>query len=624
MNPTLTEEAIPVDTATHDQKPVTKSASPHLPAFEPDVKKALSNKESAAQPSLPTSSSNTNTLSSAPITQSITPDLVPHMSSKTDPKQPTTTSPDSVLAKTQTATSKPKIIILHHDTVIDGRRIIVQTIQNCFAAILGTNAPQPTDTAILNAFAHNATLVDALGQLGAFKNLDKLASSSAAGGTGAAAISQVDITKDKSNPNSSKTIKGKGKDKEVTAVPNTPPTQEEKQYEYQHAVALWTHAYLHYTHEFLREFEIYADLEPLKEQMKQQGVFVVILIAQDGLEPSVPEQVSNSEDGEDNDKDGKKQKQQQPAKPAKQPAKGATTITELMRRMGVTAPGKGSRGYGADGRQASASGVVVVDGIYACGIIGREVVRVWKEEILPGFASAQLVKKAKPNNGKGKSKADGKKNAEKDTEVITYPTMQKHEVIFVCSSKQYLGLARAIGATACWVARCEDKGKMIEKHADIVVEDLEKLSRLIISTISESKNGDDKGDQAAPVVDASHSDKKGEAGTTDTKNQAPKSKKAAPEKEDIEMPDAEIPAETSIEQDIGDKMSSPKATKPIKTEPIDDDVGVATSTRISPSTKSPATGTGKKRAREDDDLEEWLPVEIAAEHVPVVDLTEDA
>lgn len=630
VDSTSTKEATSVDTVTHDQTPAETSTSPHLPTSEPDLKNTLSDKIPTAQPLLPTLSFNTSTKSSAHTTQVTTSSVVSQVPSKSGPKQPVTTSPDSVLNKTQSTVPKPKIIILHHDTVIDGRRVIVRTIQNCFAAILGTNAPQPSEAAILNAFAHKATLVDALVQLGAFKNLNKLVPSSAAGGTGAAAaVSKNETTKNESKANNSKTTKGK--DKEATAVPTTPPTQEEKQYEYQHAVALWTQAYLHYTHEFLRKFETYPDLESLNKQMKEQGIAVVILVAQDGFEPSTPEEASNIKDGED--KDGKKKQQQQPAK-------GVKIIQEQMRRMGVTAAGKGSRGYQGVGRQASAGATVVVDGIYACDINGKEVVRAWKEEILPGFITARLAQKAK-TNGKGETKTNDEKNAKKDTEMTTGPTMQKQDVVFACSSKQYLSLARAIGATACWVARCEDKGKMTEQQADIVVEDLEKLSRLIVSEISESKHG--KGEEASHVVDAmsSHCNKEKTeiSATSNMKGQAQTRRQGnaatVQKDEDVEMTDApDHYAEASVEQEAGGeqmesehksepKLSFTKVAKTIKTETdefTEDDATVATI--VASSSKSP--GAGKKRAREDDDLEEWLPVEKVSEEVPFVDLTEEA
>ncbi|KAJ4406485.1 hypothetical protein N0V85_004503 [Neurospora sp. IMI 360204] len=585
MDSPPTKEASSTDTITNSPTLSTTATNLHSTTSKPDPKRTLSDKEPTTCPSLPSPSPlvtpTTDTDSTAPSTASATtpPSTLEatssptaHLSSMTESKQPTTSAiPDSLSTDTQgtTTISKPKIIILHHDTILDGRHIITRTIQNCFAAILGPAVPQPDETAILNAFAHNVTLGEALGQLGAFKTSGgKPAASSSAGGGGggggAGAAAANSDASTKSDP------KGKGKAKAIDD-PSTPtPTQEEQQYDYQHTIALWTQAYLHYTHEFLSEFDVYADLEPFAKQMRQQGVNVVILIAGDGFEPCSPEQTS-SKDGE---KDGKKKT---PAKPAK----GVKIIQELMKRMGVTAAGKGARGYQGLGR-------VFPSDVVQKGAVNTE---------------GKLSKKVKADTG---------------TATTEPPVMQKEEVVFACCSKQYLSLARAIGATACWVARCEDK-TAADQQTDIVVDDLEKLGQLIGS----EANG--KGEVA--VVDATHSSEKSGTSTSanETKGQTPKNGKATLEREDIEMPDADHNDEAVLAQvtkggndDGGEqkserKLASPKAMKAIKTEPTED-AAVA----IIANHKGP---TGKKRAR--DDLEEWLPVKMGGEEVPCVDLTEE-
>ena len=633
-----TNEAISADTITDNQTPSTKSTSPHSTISKPSPKRTLSEMEPATCPSILSSSplvnqtAGTDSDNTAFTTPAATSSPIAHSSPKTKPKQEKPPSPpNAVSTNTQGTIPKPKIILLHHDTIIDGRHIITRTIQNCFAAILGPTVIPPSEATILNAFAHNATLAEALVQLGAFKSSGKYSSSgpssafssqSSSSSASAAAAVGTDSNTTKSTPRS----KGKGKAK-ATTDPST-PTQEEKQYDYQHAIAHWTQAYLHYTHEFLSEFDIYFDLEPFVKQMKQQGVEVVILIAQDGFDkPSSPEQTQTANKDGNGDKDGKKKKQ-----PA-QPAKGVKIIQELVRRMGVTAAGKGSRGYQGLGRQAAGSATVVVDGIYASGISGEGVAKVWRGEVLPAAIG-------------GEGKACDEKNTKTGKAMTTdSPVMRKDEVIFTCSSKQYLALARAIGATACWVVRCEDKGKTTDQQADLVVGDLEKLGQLIGSKME--SNG--KGEKA--VVDASHSSNRSEAGTSTkaTKEDTPKKGNPKVETEDIEMPDADhdvvativVPdaaltvEATAVKQDFrgkqdkeGEKKSekrklaSPKTMKAIKTEANDDDDTVATVVQK----KSPTTG--KKRAREEDDLDEWLPVEMAVgkgvDDVPFVDLTEES
>lgn len=522
-------------------------------------------------------------------------------------RQPTTpVIPDSLSTDTQgTTIPKPKIIILHHDTIIDGRRIIIRTIQNCFAAILGPNAPQPSETTILNAFAHNATLGEALGQLGAFKTSGKPDSSSAAAET--------------ANSDTGTKSGSKGKGKAKATDPST-PTREEQQYDYQHAITLWTQAYLHYTHEFLSEFDIYPDLEPFAKQMKEQDVNVVILIAQDGFESSSsssPEQTSST----DENKDGKskKKKQQQPATPAP----GVKIIQELMRRMGVTAAGKGARGNQGQGRQAMVGGataVVVVGGIYASGIEGEAVARVWKGDILPGFLTPQIVIAQEANLGGGEGNASKETDAKIGTVAADSPAMRKDEVLFACCSKQYLDLARAIGATACWITRCEDKTAG-ERQADIVVEDLEKLGQLVVGDLVSNGKGEES------VVDARHSRQRDESGisTSEKKKQTPKDKTTTITTEDIDMPDADSSNGVAVDQKIEEtqddgsegkserKLASSKAMEVVKTEHVEEK-SVATVIQQKGS-------TGKKRTR--DDVEEWLPVEMGGEDVPVVDLTEE-
>ncbi|KAK3487969.1 uncharacterized protein B0T23DRAFT_422754 [Neurospora hispaniola] len=620
MESPSSKEASSIDTITDSLTPSTTATNPPSTTSKPHSKRTLSDTEPTTCPSIPSSSPlvtpSKDTDSTSPSTPSATtppsspqatPSPTAHLSFIIKSRQPTTpVIPDSLSTDTQgTTISKPKIIILHHDTVIDGRRIIIRTIQNCFAAILGPNASQPSETAILNAFAHNATLGEALGQLGAFKTSGKPDSFSAV----AEAVNS-DTTKSNS--------KDKGKAKAKVIDPST-PTQEEQQYDYQHAIALWTQAYLHYTHEFLSEFDIYPDLEPFAKQMKQQDVNVVILIAQDGFESSSSstEQTSST----DGDKDGKskKKKQQQQQQPAT-PAKGVKIIQELMRRMGVTAAGKGARGYQGQGRQAAVGGatVVVVGGIYASGIEGEAVARVWKGDILPGCTTPQIAQEA--NLGGGEGNASKETDAKIGTVAADSPAMRKDEVLFACCSKQYLGLARAIGATACWITRCEDKtaGK---RQADIVVEDLEKLGQLVVG--DRVSNG--KGEES--VVDARHSRQRDESGTrtSEKKKQTPKNKDTIITTEDIDMPDADCNSGAAVDQKIEEtqddggegkserKLASSKAMKVVKAEHVEEK-SVATVVQQKGS-------TGKKRTR--DDVEEWLPVEMGGEEVPVVDLTEE-
>ncbi|KAK3339582.1 hypothetical protein B0H65DRAFT_304093 [Neurospora tetraspora] len=627
MDSPPTKEASSIDTITNSPTPSTTATNLHSTTSKPDPKRTLSDTEPTTCPSLPSSSPlvtpTTDTDSTAPSTASATtpPSTLEatssptaHLSSMIESKQPTTSAipADSLSTDTQSTTiSKPKIIILHHDTILDGRHIITRTIQNCFAAILGPNVPQPSEAAILNAFAHNVTLGEALGQLGAFKTSGgKPAASSSAGGGGGAAATTAAVAAANSDATTKSDAKGKGKAKAIDQDPSTPTqTQEEQQYDYQHTIALWTQAYLHYTHEFLSEFDIYSDLEPFAKQMRQQGVTVVILIAGDGFEPSSPEQTSSK----DGDKDGKKKT---PAKAVK----GVKIIQELMKRMGVTAAGKGARGYQGLGRGTSrqadgggGAGTVVMDGIYACGIEGERVARVWRAEILPLVVPSDAVPKGAVNSD---GKLSKKVKADTGTATTDPPVMQKDEVLFACCSKQYLSLARAIGATACWVARYENKAAA-EQQADIVVDDLEKLGQVIVG----ESNG--KGEEA--VVDARHSGEKSKISTAETKGQTPKNGKATLETEDIEMPDADHNDEAVLAQgtkgrndDGGEqkserKLASPKAMKAIKTEPTED-AAVA----IIANQKGP---TGKKRAR--DDLDEWLPVKMGGEEVPCVDLTEE-
>ncbi|EGO59312.1 hypothetical protein NEUTE1DRAFT_108844 [Neurospora tetrasperma FGSC 2508] len=618
MDSPLSKEASSIDTITDSLTPSTTATNPPSTTSKPHPKRTLSDTaEPTTCPSISSSSPlatpSKDTDSTSPSTASATtplsspqatPSPTAHLSVIIKSRQPTTpVIPDSLSTDTQgTTISKPKIIILHHDTVIDGRRIIIRTIQNCFAAILGPNASQPSETAILNAFAHNATLGEALGQLGAFKTSGKPDFFSAA----AEAANSDTGTKSSS--------KGKGKAK---ATDPSTPTQEEQQYDYQHAIALWTQAYLHYIHEFLSEFDIYPDLEPFAKQMKQQDVNVVILIAQDGFESSSSPEQTSSTDGDKDGKSKKKKKQQQPATPAP----GVKIIQELMRRMGVTAAGKGARGYQGQGRQAvvgGATAVVVVGGIYASGIEGEAVARVWKGDILPGFITPQIAQEA--NLGGGKGDASKETDAKIGTVAADSPAMRKDEVLFACCSKQYLGLARAIGATACWITRCEDKtaGK---RQADIVVEDLEKLGQLVVG--DRVSNG--KGEES--VVDARHSRQRDESGisTSEKKKQTPKNKSTTITTEDIDMPDADCNNGATVDQKIEEtqddgsegkserKLASSKAMKVVKTEHVEKK-SVATVIQQKGS-------TGKKRTR--DDVEEWLPVEMGGEDVPVVDLTEE-
>ncbi|KAL0472083.1 hypothetical protein QR685DRAFT_495010 [Neurospora intermedia] len=631
MDSLSSKEALSIDTITDSLTPATTATNLHSTTSKPHPKRTLSDTaESTTCPSISSSSPlvtpSKDTDSTSPSTASATtppsslqatPSPTAHLSSITKSRQPTTpVIPDSLSTDTQgTTISKPKTIVLHHDTIIDGRRIIIRTIQNCFAAILGPNAPQPSETAILNAFAHNATLGEALSQLGAFKTSGKPNSSFAAA---EAANSDTGIK-------SSSKDQGKGKAKVID--PTSPPTQEEQQYDYHHAIALWTQAYLHYTHEFLSEFDIYPDLEPFAKQMKQQDVNVVILIAQDGFESSSSSSSPDQTSSTDGDKDGKKQKQKKKQQQPATPAQGVMIIQELMRRMGVTAAGKGARGYQGQGRQAAAVGgatsaVVVVGGIYASGIEGEAVARVWKGDILPGFQTTPQIAIAQEANLGG---GEGNASKETDTEIGTVaadsPAMRKDEVLFACCSKQYLGLARAIGATACWVTRCEDK-KAGERQADIVVEDLEKLGELVVG--DRVSNG--KGEKS--MVDARHSRQRDESGisTSEKKKKTPKNKSTTITTEDVDMPDADCnndgaAVDQKIEEPQNDgsegtserKLASSKAMKVVKTEQVEDN-SVATVAQQKGS-------TGKKRTR--DDVEEWLPVEMGGEEVPVVDLTEE-
>ncbi|KAK3502901.1 hypothetical protein B0T13DRAFT_524928 [Neurospora crassa] len=628
MDSLSSKETPSIDTITDSLTPSTTAANLHSTTSKPHPERTLSDTEPTTCPSIPPSSPlvtpSKDTDSTSPSTASATtppsslqatPSPTAHLPSITKSRQPTTpVIPASFSTDTQgTTVFKPKIIILHHDTVIDGRRIIIRTIQNCFAAILGPNAPQSSETAILNAFAHNATLGEALRQLGAFKTSGKPDCLSAA-----AEAANLDTTISNSKDN------GKGKAKVID--PGT-PTQEEQQYDYQHAIALWTQAYLHYTHEFLSEFDIYSDLEPFAKQMKQQDVNVVILIAQDGFEStsssSSPEQTSST----DGDKDGKKQKQkkkqqQQPATPAQ----GVKIIQELMRRMGVTAAGKGARGYQGQGRQAAAVGgataaVVVVGGIYASGIEGEAVARVWKGDILPGFQTTpQIAIAQEASLGGGEGNASKGTDVKVGTVAADAPGMRKDEVLFACCSKQYLGLARAIGATPCWVTRCEDK-RAGERQADIVVEDLEKLGHLVVGDMVSNGRGEES------VVEARHSRQRDESGiiTSEKKKQTPKNKTTRITTEDIDMPDADGNNGAAVVQKIEEtqddgsegkserKLASSKAKKVVKTEQVEEK-SVATVAQQKES-------TGKKRTR--DDVEEWLPVEMGGEEVPVVDLTEE-
>ncbi|EAA27817.1 hypothetical protein GE21DRAFT_6025 [Neurospora crassa] len=631
MDSPSSKETPSIDTITDSLTPSTTAANLHSTTSKPHPERTLSYTEPTTCPSIPSSfplvtpskdtdstSPSTASATTPPSSLQATPSPTAHLPSIIKSRQPTTpVIPASFSADTQgTTISKPKIIILHHDTVIDGRRIIIRTIQNCFAAILGPNAPQPSETAILNAFAHNATLGEALDQLGAFKTPSKPDSSSAA----AAEAANSDTTKSSS--------KDKGKGKAKVMDPST-PTQEEQQYDYQHAIALWTQAYLHYTHEFLSEFDIYPDLEPFAKQMKQQDVNVVILIAQDGFESSSsssPEQTSST----DGDKDGKKskkkkqQKQQQQQQPAT-PAPGVKIIQELMRRMGVTAAGKGARGYQGQGRQAAAVGgataaVVVVGGIYASGIEGEAVARVWKGDILPGFITPQIAIAKEANSDGGEGNASKGTDVKVGTVAADSPEMRKDEVLFACCSKQYLGLARAIGATACWVTRCEDKTAG-EQQPDIVVEDLEKLGHLVVGDMVSNGKGEES------VVEARHSRQRDESGiiTSEKKKQTPKNKTTTITTEDIDMPDADCNDGAAVDQKIEEtqddgsegqserKVASSKPTKVVKTEQVEEK-SVATVAQQKES-------TGKKRTR--DDVEEWLPVEMGGEEVPVVDLTEE-
>ncbi|KAK3955800.1 hypothetical protein QBC32DRAFT_376400 [Pseudoneurospora amorphoporcata] len=607
-----TKEATSIDTVANNQTLSTQPTSPHSTTSKPSPKRTLSDMEPVTCPSflslfpLVTQTTGTDSDSTALTTPAITSSPTAHSSPKTEPNQQKSPNPpNAIFTNTLGTIPKPKIILLHHDTIIDGRHIITRTIQNCFAAILGPAVLPPSEATILNAFAHNATLAEALVQLGAFKTPGTSFSSSPGSTSQASSSSSAAAAAVANSDNTKSTPKGKGKGKAKATDPSI-PTQEEKQYDYQHAIAHWTQAYLHYTHEFLSEFDIYSDLEPFVKQMKQQGVIVVILIAHDGFDKYSPEQTQTS-NGRVGDKDDKKKKKKpQPA----HPANGVKIIRELMRRMGVTAAGKGARGYQDVGRQASGGSVVVVNGIYASGIDGDRFAKVWKGEVLPGWME-------------GKN-AGEETNATKDTTTTDSTAMQKDEVIFACCSKQYLSLARAIGATACWVARCEDKGKMTERQADLVVGDLEKLGQLIGGDME--SNGKEE-----EVLGAGHSSKKGGNGTSEMKGQTPKNGKATPEAEDIEMPDVDHNVEAAVDRVVkggqdGEsekkserKLVSPKAMKAIKTEVSEDDT-VATVVQK----KSP---TGKKRAREDD-LDEWLPVEIAvekgAEDVPFVDLTEES
>ncbi|KAK1773517.1 LOW QUALITY PROTEIN: hypothetical protein QBC45DRAFT_461219 [Copromyces sp. CBS 386.78] len=578
-----TKEATSIDTVANNQTLSTKPTSPHSTTSKPSPKRTLSDMEPVTCPSflssspLVTQTTGTDSDSTALTTPAITSGPTAHSSPKTEPNQQKSPNPpNAVFTNTQGTIPKPKIILLHHDTIIDGRHIITRTIQNCFAAILGPAVLPPSEATILNAFAHNATLTEALVQLGAFKTSGTSSSSSPSPTSQASSSSSAAAAAAVANSDTTKSIpKGKGKGKAKARDPST-PTQEEKQYDYQHAIAHWTQAYLHYTHEFLSEFDIYSDLEPFVKQMKQQGVIV------DGFEKySLPEQAQTSNDRDDK----KKKKKPQPA----HPANGVKIIRELMRRMGVTAAGKGARGY----QGASGGSVVVVNGIYASGIDGDRFAKVWKVEVLPGWMEGKNVGE--------------ETNAKKDTTTTDSTAMQKDEVIFACCSKH---LARAIGATACW-----DKGKMTERQADLVVGDLEKLGQLIGGDMESNGKGEEKGG----------------IGTSEMKGQTPKNGKATPEAEDIEMPDADHNVEAAVDRVVkggqdGEsekkserKLASPKAMKAIKTEVSEDDT-VATVVQK----KSP---TGKKRAREDD-LDEWLPVEMAvekgAEDVPFVDLTEES
>lgn len=628
MDSSSKEEAISIDDVSSNHTPAITSASPRSPTSKPSPKRTLTDVEPATHSSIPSSPmitpatvvDNDSTAVTTPAaTSSATLDSSPNIEPG-QKKTTTTTSLHSLSTTTQDTKPNPKIVLLHHDTVIDGRHIITRTIQNCFTAILGPTVLPPSEATILNAFAQNATLAGALVQLGAFKTSGKSTSS-----TSSPAGSNANSDSTESTPKSKD--KGKGKAKATTASPSIPasPTEEDKKQAYQDAIATWTQAYLHYTHEFLSEFDVYSDLEPFVKAMRQQGTKVAILIAQDGFEPQAcPEQTQTGNKDGDGNKDGKKK-----AKTPELP-KGVTIVQELMRRMGVTAAGRGSRGYQGFGRQqANGGATVVVNGIYASGIDGDGLAKVWKGQILPALEGKAA--------GRGTDTEMGTKAAT-DT-----PAMQKEEVIFACSSTQYLALARAIGATACWVARCEDKGKSKGKvteqqqQADLVVEDLEKLGRLIGSEMEpKGKRGED-----GAVVEASHSSsKQSDAGTStkDAKNDTPKLEgNATVETEDIDMPDAdhsvvasiEIPGadnhvEAAAQPELGRNLPSPKAMKAIKTEDDEDNNTAATVITVA---QKQSPKTGKKRAREQDDSDDFMPVEMAlekkVEDVPVVDLTDE-